>query len=117
MTADLCAIEEQRRDEIVVLWLRGEIDLSNAGAIETQVLARVEGEPRPRAVVLDLNEVEYLDSAALAAIERLTRRTRLHLVLAPTAVMHRTIMIAGLPHLTPVHDTVPEAVAAAADVD
>jgi anti-anti-sigma factor len=51
----------------VVGRLEGEVDLSNAAAIEARILAALCDAP---ALVLDLADVTYLDSAGLALLSR-----------------------------------------------
>jgi anti-anti-sigma factor len=54
---------------IVVLTVRGEIDLTNADSLQQAV-----AESTSPTVVLDLSEVVYLDSSGIRAIDRSRRR-------------------------------------------
>ena len=56
-----------RRDGDVVVRLAGEIDLYNAGEVGS-ALQEIAGSERPARVVVDLGEVEFVDSTALGAL-------------------------------------------------
>lgn len=94
-----------------VVSVAGEIDLSNHGELETAV-----GEARetqPRAVILDLSGVLYLDSIAIRTLIVLARHAVPLIVVVPPGVsVRRTVDVAGLRSILPVHDTLEEAVAA-----
>ena len=61
--SELATLEIGLRGTLVVGRLEGEVDLSNAAALEARILAALRG---ASALVLDLADVTYLDSAALA---------------------------------------------------
>jgi anti-anti-sigma factor len=56
--------------DAVVVTVVGEIDLDSAPEIERHLDAAVGAEPAPRALVLDLTEVSYLDSCGLNLLVR-----------------------------------------------
>ena len=88
---DLCTIETRQTDSHTVVRLVGEIDASNAAAIdeELRAIART-----ARAVfVIDLNALEYIDSAGIAALERLARETGCKVVVADDATVYQTLNI------------------------
>jgi anti-anti-sigma factor len=107
MTPPLCSIEPRRERDACIVRLVGEIDLSNASAVESRLADLVRGEPDHR-IVLELTDVEYLDSAAFAAIERLSRIARVSIVLSPTSPIHRAVAISGLGELVPIAPTLEE---------
>lgn len=113
MSLPLHDLELDARDGVLVATVSGEIDLTNVAAIEGTILdaARREG---ASAVVLDLSRVGYLDSAAFAAVHRLTTAVPVRLVLAPGATVYRAVMVAGLDRMAPTYDTVDAALAAQA---
>ncbi len=88
---------ETADDLVIHAEVAGELDLTNVQDFEEQ-LARLEpGEAV--ALVLDLNRVVFIDSAALHALFRISRRLgrdRFGIVLAPTAPIARTLDIVGL---------------------
>jgi anti-anti-sigma factor len=61
-----------RRDGTAHISVSGELDLSNAKAVEQQILQGVSG--RPTAVTLDLTGLRYIDSAGLWILFRLGTR-------------------------------------------
>jgi len=104
----------ERRPGAVLATITGEIDLSNAGQLEDAFASAV-GDAT--AVVLDLSGLEYIDSAGLAVLSRLSRRMTdrggaLRLVVPDTATVRRTLTIAGVDAVLPVDPTAEEALAA-----
>jgi anti-anti-sigma factor len=68
------SLATSRTDQAAVIELTGELDLAGAAALE-QELTRLEGES-PRAVVLDLREVEFMDSSGLRLIAVASQRAK-----------------------------------------
>ena len=113
---DLARVALERHGDVVLARLSGEIDLSNAGAVEDQVNGGLAGST---AVAVDLSGLCYLDSAGLALLSRLAGRLRglagsLRLVVPAGAVVSRTLSISGLASAIPVDETVEAALAALA---
>ncbi len=80
-----------------VLTAIGEIDQSNADAL-AGALAELIAAPQPGPVTVDLTAVEYLDSAALAALFRHAGRIRI----VATPLLAPVLTISGLAELTPI---------------
>lgn len=84
---------------VVVARLGGDIDMSNVGPLRDE-LSRA----TPNAalgLVLDLSEVDYLDSAGIHMMHRLREELRTHgqrlaLVIAPDSLIHDTLRLAGV---------------------
>jgi len=80
-----------------VVVLSGELDLTNVPDVERLLRGVVDD---GGGLVLDLNGVTFLDSAALHMLFRMAGRLgdarRLGIVLEPTAVVARTLAIVGL---------------------
>ena len=99
--------------ESCVVRLGGELDLYNANAVrEALFKACKDG---PTRVVVDLSEVEFMDSTALGVL--IEARTKLpnrkaFLLAAPGLETKRALQISGLDRHFSVHDTVPDALAA-----
>ncbi len=96
-----------------VVRLGGELDLYNAGEVRT-ALADVCAEA-PKRIVVDLGEVEFIDSTALGVL--IETRTKLDnrgafLLAAPGLETRRALQVSGLDKLFTVHDTVAEALGA-----
>ena len=87
-------------DGVLVARVRGEIDMSNAGEIGSAVAARISNEVL--GLILDLTEVEYLDSAGLHTIFDLRARLRdrgqqLRLVVPQGATIAQAVEIMDIP--------------------
>jgi anti-anti-sigma factor len=113
---ELARVALEQHGDAMLARLSGEIDLSNAGAVEDQVTGGVTG---VTAVAVDLSGLSYLDSAGLAVLSRLAARLSelagsLRLVVPPDAVVGRTLSISGLASAIPVDETVEAALAALA---
>ena len=96
-----------------VVRLGGELDLYNAAQVRsalTDACAQA-----PERLVVDLGEVEFIDSTALGVL--IETRTKLDnrdgfLLAAPGFETRRALQISGLDKLFSVHDTVPDALGA-----
>lgn len=90
---------ERRATEVpdtIVADVSGELDLTNARRLEEQLAELATDGTR---LVLDLNRVTFVDSAALHALFRVARRLgtgRFGIALAPSAALTRTVTIVGL---------------------
>lgn len=62
-----CTFEVKRQEEILEFTLRGEIDHHSAVAIRTEMDQRILSE-RPKKTVLDLEEIDFMDSSGLGLI-------------------------------------------------
>ena len=96
-----------------VVRLGGELDLYNAAQVRS-ALDDACGEA-PERIVVDLGEVEFIDSTALGVL--IETRTKLanrdgFLLAAPGLETRRALQISGLDKLFTVHDTVPDALGA-----
>jgi anti-sigma B factor antagonist len=96
-----------------VVRLGGELDLYNAPQIR-EALTQVSVDP-PQRIVVDLSEVEFIDSTALGALieARASLPNRRGLLLAaPNIETRRALQVSGLDRHLPVHDSVGDALAA-----
>jgi anti-sigma B factor antagonist len=96
----------------LVARLSGEIDLSNAAIIRRSIAESVSN--LELAVVLDLSEVGYLDSAGIAMLFDLARllgqhQQQLILVLPEASLLHRSLRVSGLPSNVPIVERVEDA--------
>jgi anti-sigma B factor antagonist len=96
-----------------VVRLGGELDLYNADQVRS-ALAEACGKA-PERIVVDLGEVEFIDSTALGVL--IETRTKLDnrgglILAAPGLETRRALQISGLDKLFTVHETVPEALLA-----
>jgi anti-sigma B factor antagonist len=96
----------ERRDRAVVLRLAGELDLHNADAVRAALADAIAD--APERIVIDLAEVDFVDSTALGVlIEARGRLDGGELLLAgPRLETRRTLQVSGLDRTLRVHDTV-----------
>lgn len=111
----LADIEYRTTDHSIVARVKGEIDMSNSNEIVAGVSRATPNEAL--GVVLDLTEVEYLDSSGIHLIYRLrtalgTRGQRLALVIGDASPVQDALRLAGVSDLVELHSTVDQALAA-----
>ena len=101
-------LQERPSDDaqVVLVEVMGELDLTNAREIEERLeaLAARDG----ARLVLDVNRVVFIDSAALHVLFRTARRLgkgRFALVLEPTAPVARTLAIVGISEVATIADS------------
>ena len=92
-------LEQRPTDDpsLVHLDVTGELDLTNAHELEERLEAITTA--NGSRLVLDLNRVVFIDSAALHVLFRTARRLgkdRFSLLLSPTAAVARTLEIVGI---------------------
>ena len=94
-----------------VVRLGGELDLYNADDIRGALDAAIGS--KPRRLVVDLSDVDFLDSTALGVlIEARAKLGADRLALAsPQHEVRRTLQVSGLDRQLPVYDTVDAALA------
>jgi anti-anti-sigma factor len=102
-------VESRLEPDRVVLALRGELDLSAAPQLAAEI-ARAESDPVRAILVLDVNQLSFVDSSGLrvilAAHERaLGEETRSFALTAGSRQVKRLLAIAGVEeHLTTLED-------------
>ncbi len=103
-----------RRNGAVVVSLAGELDLYNAEEVRSALLDACAGEPET--LVIDLEQVRFIDSTALGVLiearSRMAERSGFRLA-APGLETRRALEVSGLDRHFLVHDTVAEALEAA----
>lgn len=111
---DLARVRFQDRDGITVAAISGEVDVSNADEIAN---ALAERPAAARALVVDLCELAYLDSAGVAllhelAVSRRQRAQRLVVVCPPDSPPRRVLELTAFDSHTLVVDQVRSAIQA-----
>jgi anti-anti-sigma factor len=101
-------------DGQVVLTVRGEIDLENAGRARERIVSEVPSDAQ--GIVLDLSKVSHLDSAGVRLLFDLARRLRDRrqelAVVAPAQSLLRDILaVVALDRVASVTETLDEALA------
>jgi anti-sigma B factor antagonist len=102
----------ETRDGAVVVRLGGELDLYNADEVRDALIAAADS--GPRRIVVDLSDVEFVDSTALGVLVEVRAKVGRDALLlaAPQAETRRTLEVSGLDRHLPVHDSVDGALAA-----
>jgi anti-sigma B factor antagonist len=113
------ALEIERRNDVPVAHAREDIDAANARSVGIELAETIGG---GSALVLDLSETRYVDSAGIDMIFRLAerlrqRRAQLALVIPASSPLTRLAEIVGLPRSMPVCDTLEQALAACSDAE
>ncbi len=108
-------VSEERIDGTVVAILDGELDASSVG--EVAIVLRRLVENRIMRLVVDLEQVSYLDSAGINLLfavggDLSARQQQLHLVVVPGSPIERTLRIVGADRAFPSHASRDEALAA-----
>jgi anti-anti-sigma factor len=103
MGGPLARMEVERVDTRLRLALLGEIDLSNAYALQVQIKAQI-AELGPERVVLDLTDVSYIDSQGMMLLLEVAstlraRRAPLELVAPPGSVAARLLAVSHVDDL------------------
>ncbi len=106
----------ERDGETVVAVITGEVDMSNAATIRLQIAEAVT--PDDDAVVVDLTELEFIDSAGLHSLIELgtvlyERRQQFLLCVPKESQTGRAIEIIGLPRAIRIYADRAEAMEAA----
>jgi anti-sigma B factor antagonist len=98
------AIDIERHDRAVLLVLRGDLDLENAPTLRDALVGVIDGDAR---ILVDMQAVEFLDSAGLGILIGGRKRARagggdLELICSNRAVL-RPIEITGLDRTFTIH--------------
>ena len=117
MSGDIPDLNVELAGSVVLARLRGDIDLSNAQALERRLLAAAGS---ATSVVVDVSAVDYMDSSGVRLVERLARATAtsgasMLLVVPESSFAADALGIVGLLDVMRVYETVAEALAAADD--
>jgi anti-sigma B factor antagonist len=103
----------ERRNQSLIIRLAGELDLYNAEEVSV-ALGQASGEA-PERLVIDLTEVSFVDSTALAALVEAKKEVRPEtrfVLAAPGTDVRRALEVSGLAQHFDVRDSVDEALAA-----
>ena len=115
--SQLLDIHEDWHDDVPVLRLEGEIDVSNVDEIRARMRELVTNQSF--VLIVDLTPTSYLDSAGINLLfavgeEMRGRQQQLHVVLNEESPLTRMVSLTGLDKSLPTHSTLERALAAAA---
>jgi anti-anti-sigma factor len=104
----LAQIDEERRGELVLARVSGEIDASNAGWIGRKLRTLLTN--RSDTLTVDLSGTTYLDSAGIALMFGLASELRQHqqqlrLIVADPSPIARMVTLTGLDRTVPTYTT------------
>ncbi|ONI81419.1 hypothetical protein ALI144C_18950 [Actinosynnema sp. ALI-1.44] len=109
----LVSVSTSHTEDITVVHVAGELDMSSIEALDAAVGAELAA--RPRGVVIDMREVRFCGSSGLRVLlqtreQANSRQMGLRVVATSPAVLH-VLEISGLAALFELRDSVPTAVA------
>lgn len=102
----------ERRGTAAIVRLAGELDLYNAEQLRASLLEVCDG--TPERLVIDLEQVDFIDSTALGVLIEARSRLasgRAFALAAPGVETHRALQISGLDRHLAVHPSVDAALA------
>jgi anti-anti-sigma factor len=104
----LARVVEEHRGDVALAVVEGEVDASNAVEISHRLRSLLTN--RSVALVVDLTQTSYLDSAGINLLFELgdelrARQQQLRLVVAPGSPIARPISITGLDAVVPAFET------------
>ena len=107
-------IAVERRGGTLVAHLGGEIDMTNAGYVRDELLATAPNDAL--ALVIDLGDCRYLDSAGIEVLFDLSRRLRrrrqdLRIAAPPGSPLRRVLELTEVNSVAPIHETLDSALA------
>lgn len=110
----LARVVEEHGDDVSVAAIEGEIDASNVQEVRERLRALLTN--RSTALVVDLAETRYLDSAGINMLFELAgeltdRQQTLRIVVPPSTPILRMLTIAGLTGAIPTYETRADALA------
>jgi anti-sigma B factor antagonist len=113
--SELANVVIERHGDVQVVRLAGEVDISNAGRLEEAISDAVPNDAA--ALVLDLSDTGYLDSAGIRMLFELAqrlvgRRQSLAVVVPPDSLVRHSLVVTELEQAVPMHDSVDAAVTA-----
>jgi anti-anti-sigma factor len=98
----------------LVAHLRGEVDMTNASFVREELTSSVPNDAH--ALIIDLADTRYLDSAAIEVLFELSRRLgrrrqQLLLIVPPESPLRRLLTLTDVGSVAPMHESLAEALA------
>ena len=102
----------ERDGDALVARLRGEVDMTNASFVREELTSSVPNDAH--ALVIDLSDTRYLDSAAIEVLFELSRRLgrrrqELRLIVPATSPLLRLLTLTDVGTVAPMHESLAEA--------
>lgn len=110
----LARVSEEHREDVPIATVVGEVDASNAGEVGDRLRRLLTNQSA--ALIVDLSDTTYLDSAGINLLFELAselqhRQQRLRLVIDPSSQIARVMAIVGMQDTVATHATREEALA------
>jgi anti-sigma B factor antagonist len=107
MNDQLVSLRTERSNGSLLVRVQGEIDLSNSEQVHQQLQRVIEGSPR---VLIDLSEIEYLDSQGLRLIKQIGTKAEqdganIQLIAPPRSFARQALELARLSEYIEIRDT------------
>lgn len=114
----LARIRDEMHGDVPVVSVEGEIDATNIVTLGERLRTALSN--LGTALIVDLTQTTYLDSAGLNLLFQLAgelhqRQQQLHLVVVPASPIARVVAIVGLDVVVPTHATTGDALAQTAN--
>jgi anti-sigma B factor antagonist len=111
--SELANVHVERQGDVQIVRLAGEVDISNAARLEEDISDAMPNDAA--ALVLDLSETGYLDSAGIRMLFELAqrlegRRQSLAVVVPPDSLIRHSLLVTELEQAVPMHDSLDAAV-------
>ncbi len=102
----------EREGDVLVAHLRGEVDMTNAPLVREELTSSVPNDAL--ALVIDLTDTRYLDSAAIELLFELSRRLgrrrqELRLVVPADSPLRRVLTLTDVGAVAQIHETLARA--------
>lgn len=112
----IAAVGVERAGGALVARLSGEVDMTNASFVREEITGAVPNDVA--AVVIDLSDTSYLDSAAVEVLFELSRRLerrrqRLALVVPQSSPLRRVLTVCDVAAVAQMHGSLAQALDAA----
>jgi anti-sigma B factor antagonist len=115
---ELARVEIDRRGDVAIAIIHGEVDIGNVHDVETAITDAIDhGETRH---VIDLSPTTFLDSAAIRLLFTLatmfrTRRQQLHIVVPDGSPVAKVLTLTAVQEVIPIFGTLDGALSAPVD--
>jgi anti-sigma B factor antagonist len=111
--SELASVLVERQGDVQIVRLAGEVDISNAARLEEDISDAMPNDAA--ALVLDLSETGYLDSAGIRMLFELAqrlegRRQSLAVVVPPDSLVRHSLVVTELEQAVQMHDSLDAAV-------
>lgn len=115
---DLVGLDIERRGDMVLARLTGELDISEASQVGERIASSVD--PSARGVVVDLSGLSFMDSSGVSMLFALARRVgsrrqALRIVARPDGPVGRVLDMVGFGRAASVHEELEAALASVED--